>query len=165
MNLLKNLKQQNFKTLYILIGIFGSGKTTWSKNNFKDGTYIVNTDDLRYMIHNGVYEFNEQIDYIVHDIALNMTIQLLYHGNVILDSMNHKKNKRKHIIKSIKEKHNNCVINGINFEPDGKNLERRILDPKGLSIHRWEKIYNDILQSYESPSLDEGFNNIVQIKI
>lgn len=81
---------QNEKpTLYITVGLPGSGKTTWAKKFLRDhpGTVRVNRDDLREMLHSSVWSAeNEALTTAVRD---DIIVRALRKGrSVICDDTN-----------------------------------------------------------------------------
>jgi hypothetical protein len=54
------------------------------------------------------------------------------------------------------------VIVYLHTYPDG--LKRRIDNPKSNDESPWANIYNTFSNAYETPSIDEGINSIIEVK-
>ena len=71
--------------LYLPIGIFGSGKSTWARAQDPD-IKIVDGDNIRWMLNAGEYIYNKPVEDSVHKILYSATQILLADGyDVILD--------------------------------------------------------------------------------
>ncbi len=88
-----------FKTggkIYILVGLIGSGKTTWAKNFVEDNldTKIVSADGFRTMF-NGTYKHLEELDDVIDRCIVAACNSLIETGyNVILDMGNLTRERR-----------------------------------------------------------------------
>lgn len=85
------------RTLYLLIGNIGSGKSTWARKFVAENpnTKIVCADSFRTMF-NGVYKYEAEVDGII-DLCMIAAINLLLRNgwNVIVDTCNFTNQRRK----------------------------------------------------------------------
>lgn len=84
--------------LILLVGIPGSGKSTWVRKNFdKEKQIIISSDELRKMFFNDVNYQNK--NKFIFDMIHSMTAKSLLQGfDVIIDATNIKvKNRKKYV--------------------------------------------------------------------
>jgi predicted kinase len=151
-----------------LCGLPGSGKSTWAKKKVKEdsNTIIVNKDKIREMLR-GEYVFDEALEYLVK-IINNSAIccALNEQHDVIIDETFIKKRKRKEIIEELALAcRRNCKIICVYCSSKTGNLDRRMIEPRTYDIKEWERVINNMKKDFEEPTLDEGFNKIIEIKI
>lgn len=137
--------------LLILIGISGSGKTTWSTNYIKENSnwYRVNRDDIRKELVGDLKDYykREDLEFLenkISDIQHNQIRELLLSGkNVILDNTN------------LKDKYINDYINKYNhladielklFSVSLDGAKSRIFKRDGLSDEEMKYLIKQKLQ-------------------
>ena len=142
-------------TLNIMIGIPGSGKSNYAKNNLlKNNTEYLSSDDIRIEL----YGFEDQThNDIVFETMKKRTLNALKEGkDVIYDATNLNKKRRNSIINEARKL-------GVQIDaylcctPINIILERNI-----IRVERqlpWDKLVQ-MIQSIESPMYYEGFDNI-----
>lgn len=153
---------------YLTIGNVGEGKTTWAREKvFKEfSTVIVSRDSLREMVF-GQYGYKNEIEPTIRDMAhCNAAIALRNDLNVILDETHLSRKKRMGTIDEIKKllKENNydkpVRFVYVYFGSTQEGLARRQTEPRNVPVDRWEKVWNDLDAAHESPSLEEGVDEI-----
>lgn len=90
----------------ILIGIPGSGKSTWSTNFIKEnsGWVRINRDDFRFML-KGVPVCDHKVEKLINDLQYNALISALDAGfNVIIDNTNLKESYINGFLKIVGDK-------------------------------------------------------------
>jgi len=142
------------KTIKILIGLPRSGKSTWVINN-KTNEVVISVDDLRYIVYNQrFWSDGEPLMWSVRGIMLKYLMQ--QGVDIIIDETNTTIDRRKSIIKLAKQ---------YGYHIIGKYFQMvRIED----CIKRAEKtnqldlipIINIMKEKLESPSMEEGFDEI-----
>ena len=60
------------KSITILVGNIGSGKSFWAQKNRKKNQVVVSRDGLRYMLGGGIYVFESKIESIIWKAELNI---------------------------------------------------------------------------------------------
>ena len=65
------------KTLIVLVGNIGAGKSTTCQQYVDDSYVIVSRDALRYMIGNGTYTFNPLIEAYIASSTLHIVEEFL----------------------------------------------------------------------------------------
>ena len=149
--------------LYLMVGIPGSGKTTWVSRNFEKSIKVVSTDLIRRRIY-GYFpqELKDDLEKMVWEAAIEEVRSSLYGGaNTVLDSM------------ALNTKFRSFLIHRI---LEGKKCNVEIIavfmdTPLEISIKRnreREKVVNEstikmLSKFLEPPSREEGFNRIIQI--
>ena len=141
--------------LYMLIGLPGSGKTTWAHNNaniFKAD--IVSSDEFRQKLFGD--EADQSHNSEVFTAMNNATIKILNSGkNVIYDATNLNRKNRIRTINYIKNncKRNVTVVAYIFDTPidmcKSNNLKRTRQVP--------DIVYDNMLKHFEMPTITEGF--------
>lgn len=74
--------------LYLSVGLFGSGKSTWAKQMIKTNPNlkIVGGDEMRFMLNGGEYCYEPTLEIAVRDMLFDAAHALLRQGfDVILD--------------------------------------------------------------------------------
>lgn len=147
--------------IYLLVGLIGSGKSTWSKKKVREeeDTVIICKDNFREMLR-GKYVFDFKYEDTVKSLMKFGLRKALQNGfNVIIDETNITRKKRAELINKIK------IINGwcydnlklvILYFPDNNNcIENRMTNPRGISREQWEDVYNNMKKQFEKPSYGE----------
>lgn len=157
----------NVPVIYILVGLPGSGKSTWvSKKILEENLVIVSTDDIieniakeKNLTYSDVWESS-----IKHATKLSEKIFLnaLYDGkSIVWDQTNMTAKKRKTILSKIQRDYKKvCVV----FEaPLDVIKERLVKREKETGKRIPEFVLINMLKSYEEPNLSEGFDKIIKV--
>ena len=155
------------KNFYILVGNIGSGKSTYIKKNYKGGV-IVSKDGLRYSIGGGQYIFNRFYEPIIHATSCYMADKFcsIEIPEIILDETNVIKKGREQFIK-IAKKYGYKVI-AIKFPRLNKKeaVDRRMTNPHCQYDRKiWEEVWRKFNNRYTEPTLEEGFDEIINVDI
>lgn len=150
-------------TLYMLIGVPGSGKSTWLETrefNIKDS--VVGTDFI-------IDEIAELYD-MTYTEAFPLTIKLAEHimyqeiekavnssDNIYWDQTNISKKARAEKLAKIPS--NYCKVAVYFKTPD--DLDERLASRPGKTIPA--HIIDSMVEMVEKPTLDEGFDEIIEI--
>lgn len=154
------------KTVYVGIGIPGSGKSTWWETGTANGTIPktairVNMDQIRKEL-TGT-ETDQTRNDLVAKVAKSTLTSALSHNieAIYWDNTSAKRKYRKEII-DISKKAGYAVI-GVWFDTELNVAKER-------NANRERKVPNDILEKMHEnikatpPSLDEGFDQIIVVK-
>jgi len=146
----------------ILVGNIGSGKSTIAHKLALKGMSVVNMDSIQESIAGGIYgAYDPDKKNIYHDIEETAIKASLSEGiSVCIDRTNMDKKRRARFINIAKEFTNNinCYDFGAGTE---KQLDKRIVNGRGIPAETWEKVYAFMKKTYEKPDLSEGFSNII----
>lgn len=149
-------------SVYILIGIPNSGKSTYADNLILNQSdfIIVSTDEIRNKL-TGTYEFSLEFNQIVFEIAKKKINNALMRGfNVVYDATNTNKKYRKSII-NIAKKNNAKTIAVIFKTPltvclnrnSMRNIERRVPEDVILAMSKYDSNISKL----------EGFEEVIEI--
>ena len=159
------------QTIYILIGLPGSGKSTWAikkvKNN--DNIIIVSRDAIRTMF-NGIYIYDSCKEAIVKETVRSVFSNLVSYGqyDIIIDETNLSEACRKYWTDSAANSENNFIsgsifVTYVYFEEKNNNLERRMKDPKDQSKEVWNDVIENMKKIFEEISYYENFHNLIYV--
>jgi len=153
-------------TLYMLIGLPGSGKSTWTANQMFDwnNTVIASTDGFldRFANDSGIsYDDAFKVAYKDASNHLSKTIaDAVKNGyNIIWDQTNVMKGARIKKLRKIPDSYKKIAV--YFPAPDEKELARRLASRPGKTIS--PHIYQDMLNNLEIPTKDEGFDDVIII--
>jgi len=156
-------KEVNIQNLYVLVGIPGSGKSTWAKNLARKSAriLIVNCDTLREMLH-GTYKYEIDTECVVEDTARIAIMSVLNRGfDVIVDETNITREKRKKLVDTVMATGIAVKIIFVEFEASDKCLSRRLQNTRGYPLVYWEELHKKMMTNFEPVSSDEG--NVIRI--
>lgn len=162
--------------VYILIGLPGSGKSTWASEKTEDdetGALIVCRDDLRTMF-NPNYGVTKSIEPIVMKTAEYAIHQvLLKDKDLIIDETNITIKRRKSWINHVKAiwmatiatslRVSDPIIHFIDFSDITDTLDRRMNESRGLTRQKWGSVIRGMKKSLQPVDSSEEYD--VWIKI
>lgn len=156
--------------IIVLVGLPGSGKSTWVNENFKDGednVVVVSSDkwvERRAAILRVQYSFvyKDCIGWATAKMKSDAKNAIKEEKNIIWDQTNLSKKKRKGILKRINDRYYKIAIN---FDVPDSVLEERLehrskLDGKTIPRH----VLENMISSYDPITKDEGFDKIIDIR-
>lgn len=145
------------QTVWLMIGILGSGKSTWSKTRAAtdDIACIVSKDSIREMLH-GSYRFEVSLEFLVSNILYTAITEVLAAGyNLIIDECHITKDNRARVVNQIRRNFPNVKIIGVWCPGKIDNVYRRMHSPKGQSKATWERVYTNMVTNFQDPTEDE----------
>lgn len=129
--------------IYVMVGLPGSGKTTYTSILVRRGFLRVSGDDLRSSLHGGEYVYDKQIESTIVNSILLMAAGLAACGkDVVIDEclVSNTKEKRQ----ALKSKLNNAMVTFINMRtPIEVCKKRREAESKGLDPETWDSIIDE----------------------
>jgi predicted kinase len=151
--------------VYFLVGLPGSGKSTWAKNN-KDKleASVISTD---YFIEQEALRKNKEYSEVYPKFitqALDLVNKSLKYSvknkkNIILDQTNLSRKARIDKLKSIPKGYTKVCV----FFPAPKDLEERLLKRKGREIS--PTVIKRMQESLEIPLKKEGWDKVIIIGV
>lgn len=163
------MKDIDLKPKFVmLIGLVGSGKSTWTKKFLSEHPdYIVaSSDDIidKYAQRDGI-TYTEAFPKYIKQAAVefNAILQnaLKNRNNVIVDRTNLTKNVRRKILSNVPSDYKKTAVT---FTVPRDEINRRLLQREyeiGKSIPK--DVVDSMERSYEEPSVDEGFSEIIHV--
>ena len=155
------------KTLTILIGNIGSGKTTWISKNRKSNDLVISRDALRYMFGGGKYLFDPvNSEPQVASITEEMVEILCCDGkNIILDETNMNRKMREKYIYLAKICDYKIIAVVLPKYSKIISVNRRMKNPHGQYDRKiWDSVWQRFDDMYEAPTKKEGFVVIRKLK-
>jgi len=154
------------KTLIILVGNIGCGKSTMTKYYVDKGYVAIARDQLRYAIGGGKYIFDYEYEPIIWKTELYMFRKFVELGeNIVIDEVGLNKLMRGRYIPYAKE--NGYWIRVIQFPKFTmkESVDRRLRNPHGqFDRKEWNGIWKKFNKCYERPNRDEGIDEIIKLR-
>lgn len=155
------------QNVYEMMGLPGSGKTTWAKDKAKEtGAVIISRDDIRYMLKHGYdYDSSERSQNYVLDVSRYMIKQALLLGfDIILDQLSLTKEQRRKTFELIREYAPKACVSLVWCSEDKLNVARRMnSDMAWGDRDYYERLIKKLKAETEEPTYDEGFDHIMFI--
>lgn len=152
--------------LFMLIGVPGSGKSTWAnKADFGGGnTCIVSTDDI--IAHKAKEQgktYNEVFKDSIKDAEKLMYKHVMWSvergENIVWDQTNLTKKSRAKKLIMIPDHYEKIAVF---FEtPDDEELDKRLNNREGKTIP--EHVMDAMIEMIEYPEIDEGFDRVIYV--
>ena len=152
----------NKPILYMLIGIPGSGKSTFVKSLNLSNVFIANSDNYIDSIalqsgntYDEVFDDNIKIAKSIMNIEVRKAIKNKM--NIIWDQTNIRKSARMKKICAIPSNYYKIAI--VFSIPEKDELCKRLNSKPGKTIN--QSLITNMINDFEMPSLDEGFDEII----
>lgn len=156
----------NKRELIIMVGNIGSGKSTYV-NQYRDKGYVVIArDQLRYGIGNGNYIFNLDYESVIWKTELYMFKRFADLGiNMVIDEVGLNAEMRKRYIPYAKLMGYKIIVIEMPKFSMKEAVSRRLTNPHGQFDKKiWEDVWTRFNNLYEPPVLEEGIDEIYQIR-
>ena len=152
----------------VCIGCIASGKSLWAAQRAKDDFVIINDDSIVKMIHGGDYlAYRKELKPLYKSIEDHILHTALAMGkDVLIDrGVDVRKSSRRRWIDIAKS----CdkQIRAISFEvfsPEVHARRRYNFDSRGHSLQYWLDTAYNHWNSYDEPTKEEGFYEIIKKK-
>lgn len=147
--------------LYMLIGVPGSGKSTWRSKHKSAATVASSDDYLDAVASNSGTTYNEVFkDHIkaANDYAIQSARAGFERGDdVIWDQTNTSRKSRASKLAMVPDNYRKVAV----FFPTPSDLKQRLASRKGKTIP--EPIILSMINTLEPPTKDEGFDEILTV--
>lgn len=151
---------------YILVGVPGSGKSTWISQAPVDwnNTVVASTDnyvekEAKRQGKTYTEVFNDVMPDAVKHMAQTVVDAVRDNQDIIWDQTSTTKHTR---AKKLRMLPNNYETIAVVFPtPDKKELDRRLGNRPGKTIP--DEVISNMISKWEEPSEDEGFNKIIHV--
>jgi tRNA uridine 5-carbamoylmethylation protein Kti12 len=151
--------------LTVLVGLPGSGKSTYLKSVLKEGDFVYSTDDYIESVANSLGKtyndvFQSQFKEANSFMNSALTEAISAGRDVFWDQTNMTSKKRISIIRKFPRLYKtHCVVFELPKTPENWNeLEKRLNFRVGKTIP--QTVINSMYDSYDIPSVSEGFDSI-----
>lgn len=153
--------------LYLPIGIFGSGKSTWAHKQ-DPNIMIVGGDNIRYMLNAGEYIYNESLEPTIIVMLLDMAETLLCQGHdVILDECYCSLSMRWRYNIALRF-HKMAELIAVVFPV--KDVVHHVKDKmkkgmRGKTPRYWTQVYEEMMEIYEpfDPLREHYFGSVIHV--
>lgn len=154
-------------TVYVLTGIPGSGKSTWSAKKAASDPHVIviSRDAIRQMISgNGKYIHDKEV--VVKEMTTACALAALSEGfDVIIDECTPRNDGRSYWPMALGNKYKYVLV----YFPERKrNLDFRMKgDARGFSSDYWAKVIGKITAAYQIPDeeYNAGFSEMIKVEI
>ena len=152
-------------TIYMLIGLPGSGKSEWSKKKTKEPKTIrINRDSLYTMLA-GEYRYDLTLGEMVEAIILSTVRNALALGfNLIIDETHITKKRRAYTHDVITAFGYDVKIVYVHCTESKRNLKYRMRDDRGQDKDKWESVIKGMKADFE-PFDGEDFGELIEVAI
>jgi len=160
-------KRFYWPTMYIMIGNIGAGKSTYIKS-FLPTAAIVSKDGLRYSLGGGEYIFDPKLEPFIHNTSVHMAEEYCKNKiqKVIIDETNVQRKGRKTFINIARKYNYEATAIVFPFIEKDISVDRRMTNPHCQSDRTiWEGVWDRFNNKYQEPTLEEGFDRIIQVKL
>lgn len=154
-------------TIYVLVGLPGSGKSTWVRSINKSGDYVlISSDDEierhakdRGLTYNDV--FGGYIKTATSLMKQKFKDAIASHANIIWDQTNMTAKKRSGILQQVPKGYQKvAVVFQLDADELNSRLEKRANEEgKSIPAH----ILRSMADSFEMPTTAEGFDEIIRV--
>ena len=147
----------------ILVGMIGSGKSTYCRSRAAAGAVIVDLDAIVSMIHGGDYTAYTKANKVIYKSAeLAVAHTAFAMGNdVIIDRTGITRSQRAKYIAIAKSLDILIQITHFKIETPEIHAKRRAEgDSRGVSYERWLEIAEHHFEVYDKPDESEGYDEI-----
>lgn len=153
----------NKPTLYMLIGIPASGKSTWVRNN-TNKCVIASTDDyIEKRAEEAGKTYNDVFSCVIEEATANLEAvvknAIASKADVIWDQTNLDRKSRARKLRQFKDY---CKVAVLFKTPSEEVLTNRLNSRVGKTIPI--RVIESMKLRFEEPTLDEGFDEILVIK-
>ncbi len=151
-------------TVYILIGLPGSGKSYWAKRKVVNvpRTVIINRDALYTMLA-GEYRYNETLSEMVQALFVLMIREGLSLGfDLIIDETHTTKERRQCTYNLVTKFGYGLKIVYVHFTETERNLEYRMRDSRGQERGKWQSVIEDMKRHFE-PFDGEDYDELIKV--
>lgn len=151
--------------MIILVGNIGLGKSTLAKKFAERGDIIISFDSMITSINGGSYSLYNELRRGFYRELRNRVISCAVNRgyNVVIDDANMTVHARKLLIRMAKKA--NMFVMCYDFgEGTQLGLKRRMKHNKGYA-GSWVKVYKKLKRSYVKPTINEGFDDLLEVAI
>jgi predicted kinase len=156
-------------TFYMMIGVPGSGKSTWINNlENKDKFWVLSTDNIiEALAERDGKTYSDVWQKYIKDATKEMNAQFLSaikgRHSIIRDQTNLTRDKRTWVLRQLPYKGYNCIA--VAFEVPKDVLLDRVKERGERTGKKIDKnIILNMYDSYEKPTKSEGFDEVIIIK-
>ena len=148
--------------LYVMVGVPASGKTTYIKNNLKNCAIISSDDFIEKKAAEDNITYDEAFPKYVKEAARNIDVSVIEaianSKNIVWDQTNLTAKKRMNNLKKFPSYYHKVAL----VFPIPEDLEDRLNSRPGKNIPK--HIMQSMIESFEEPTLLEGFDEIRKIQ-
>jgi len=152
-------------TLFMLVGVPGSGKSTWRKKNTDSNMVVISSDDIleEYAQEEGITyskSFNKYAKQANKEMFERANKAFKENKSVVWDQTNLTSKSRKSKLKNVPKNYKKVAI--VFDKPDEKTLNDRLNSEERVQSgkHIPDHVLKNMINNITSPTKDEGFDVI-----
>lgn len=153
--------------VHVMMGLPGSGKTTWAKEKAKEtGAMIISRDSIRHMLkHSHDYDSSSRGQEYVWDVSQFMIKTALQRKfDVILDQLSLTRKQRQGTLEFIREYAPLALVTLVHCIEDKLNVQRRMNSDMAWGDEEYYvNLIKKLKSEVEEPTYDEGFDHVIHI--
>jgi predicted kinase len=151
---------EHSKTLFMMMGLPHSGKSTLVKKAKKENDVIVSADRVREIMHGG---FIQEKENKIWEYRETFLIDMLDQGfNIFIDETNIHQYLRNTIIHNAK-KYNYSII-GVVVQTPKEICYERFKKEGEKKYNQMKSVIDKMEENWQPPKIEEGFDKIIKIK-
>lgn len=150
------------KTLYLLVGNIGSGKST-KATQMSNSCAVICRDKMRSMLGGGNYDLGFEWD-ISRACTVLMRSMMRRGVDIVIDETNLTKKYRREKILIAKEFGYKIIAMILPEIPKALSVLRRLNDDaRGFDGKKWGEVFDSFQSRATNPTKEEGFDDIIQL--
>ena len=143
-------------TIYVLVGLPGSGKTTWAHDHFRDAA-IFSSDDYRERLFNTLETTPEQNKEVFGSLYSDLFKRLNSGHDCVYDATNTSRKDRRRVLSNVRKEHRKIAIYfDVSVELAKKRNQQRVRQVS-------DEVIDHFFNKLTPPTVEEGFDNIIRV--
>lgn len=143
-------------TIYVLVGVPGSGKTTWAHDHFKNEA-IFSSDDYRERLFNTLETTQEQNKKVFGSLYSDLFKRLNSGCDCVYDATNTSRKDRRRVLSNVRKEHKKVAVYfDVPVELARKRNQQRVRQVS-------DEVIDHFFKKLTPPTVEEGFDSIIRV--
>jgi predicted kinase len=151
----------------VLVGMVGSGKSTYTSKRARGGAIILNDDSLVQSLHGGNYKlYDQKLKALYKSLTMAAACQAVAIGrDIVVDATNLTRKTRARWVGLAHMLDQQVICTTFKVETHEIHAKRRAdHDGRGYNYDHWLEIIKSHFNNYDPPSNSEGFNSVIEVE-